>query len=199
MFDGNSASAPPLLCQYTGPIAPAPITSSGNSLYLWFLSVDYETSKGIVAMVTFLTPNATLATPTPLTYAIDSPPPVVSTTFRCGPFITSGSVNASGSTIATDPSLPPDGSGPANLDCSVLITAPPDEVVALSYVNYSLAQGLDYWSVFDGSSAAAAPLTFRATGALALLPPVVVSTGSYLFVAFQSSAFVTGVGRGGEE
>jgi hypothetical protein len=193
VFDGDSASAPPLLYQWTGPVAPSPFTSTGNSLYIWFLSTAYYTSKGVVVMVTF-DQDVVQPTPTPLSYPLNVAPVAAPSVFRCGPYITTGVINASGSSIITDPMMPFD-EGAGHIDCGITVAAPPNQVIVLSYVNYSLAENLDYWSVFDGSSAAAPALVFRATGQLELAP-VVISSTPYLFVRFQSIGFAVGVGRG---
>lgn len=88
--------------------------------------------------------------------------------------------------------------GSPNLDCTVTVSAPAGMVVALSYLNASLARNLDFWSVYDGANAVAPPLTSMATGAqLALsggassdnattLAPVLTSSGRYLYLRFQS-------------
>lgn len=208
VFDGGSASNTPIMYQVTsqgtGGLPPQPVLSSGRELYVWFLSTAYLASKGIVAQPVFVRdPIADVATVPRLAESA-----LASNSYRCGPWATAGNINASGTVFISNPGLPvPAGSsssassgdmmGSPNLDCTVTVSAPAGMVVALSYLNASLARSLDFWSVYDGANAASPALTSMATGAqLALggaggdnatvLAPVLTSSGRYLYLRFQS-------------
>ena len=209
VFDGNSASSPPFYYQVTGGgAAPQPVTSTGHSLYVWFLSTAYFSSKGVIAVVSFSPASALLPMAlAPQPQATDGgggtdvsiPLPVG---FRCGPGVTSGAINTSGAVFYADPALPAFGALSPVVDCTVTVAAPPGSVAVVSYLHYSLAPALDFWSVFDGSNAGATPLVYMASGAIAgaanstILPPVLVSSGQFLLLRFQSVDFAPGVGRG---
>lgn len=218
VFDGPSASSPPLYYQITGGATPPSVTSSSNAMYVWFLSTNYASSKGVVATPVFSAAGALAPLAGSNGALLNKPAGVANSLggalsadgvgagsggdFRCGPGTTSGSVNASGSVIITDPALPSGGTQGPTVDCTVTVTAPPGMVAVLTYVQYSLLAGVDFLSIFDGSSAAAPPLAYMATGAFAgaanstVLPPVLVSSTPFFLIRFQSVDFLPAVGRG---
>lgn len=162
VFDGTSIAARPLVFLQSAlknnTLFPTTF-SSGRSLYLRFQSTAFMANRGFIAVPAFLPRSSTDVPPSP-------------GSFRCALGSNFGVVEQSGAVVIAEPGV----------DCSIAIRAPLGQVIALSFLNNSLAEGHSL-IVYEGDTPSSGNLALALTntnGNRQIAP--LISSGSSLLV-----------------